>query len=59
AAMAQAMGIQNVRIRQPNDLLTLDFNAICNHPGPTLFDVYIDLEEVPPMGARVKVLGNH
>ncbi|MDQ7015642.1 MAG: thiamine pyrophosphate-binding protein, partial [Gammaproteobacteria bacterium] len=47
AAMAQAMGIQNVRIRQPNDLLTLDFNAICNHPGPTLFDVYIDLEEVP------------
>jgi acetolactate synthase-1/2/3 large subunit len=30
---------------------------ICNRKGPTLLDVYIDPEEVPPMNLRMRMLG--
>ncbi|RDH85751.1 MAG: acetolactate synthase [endosymbiont of Galathealinum brachiosum] len=56
AAVAQAMGAQAFTIKTPEDFSNLDFNAICNSNGPTLLDVYIDGEEVPPMGSRMKVL---
>jgi len=58
AAMAQAMGVQSFTIRQPQELLQLDFKALCKYPGPTLLDIHIDPNEVPPIGARVKVLGS-
>jgi len=58
AAMAQAMGVQSFTIRRPEELLQLDFNILCKHPGPTLLDIHIDPNEVPPIGARVKVLGS-
>jgi acetolactate synthase I/II/III large subunit len=56
AAMACAMGAQGISVRTPQDLLDLDIGAICARPGPTLLDVHIDAEEVPPMQMRAKVL---
>jgi len=56
AAVARAMGVQAFTVKKPEDFLTLDINQICTTNGPTLIDVYIDGEEVPPMGSRMKVL---
>lgn len=57
ALMAQSMGIPGHVIRSPNDLDALDFKALLSRPGPTLLDVRIDGEEVPPMNLRMKTLG--
>jgi len=38
------------------ELQQLDLDAICARQGPTLIEVLIDGEEVPPMGARMKTL---
>jgi acetolactate synthase-1/2/3 large subunit len=57
AAMARAMGAQAYTIQSPDDLASLPIDAICAHNGPTLFDVYVDREQVPPMSQRVRVLG--
>lgn len=56
AAIARAMGVQAFTIKKPEDFLDLDFSLICSTNGPTLIDVYIDGDEVPPMGSRMKVL---
>ncbi|RYY76802.1 MAG: thiamine pyrophosphate-binding protein [Gammaproteobacteria bacterium] len=56
AALAQAMGIDGIVIETPTDLDELDFNSLFNKTGPTLVDVRIDRNEVPPMGDRVKSL---
>ncbi len=56
AMLARAQGGHAHTIRTPEDLAALDMHAICNHPGPTLLDVYIDGEEVPPMASRLRVL---
>lgn len=56
--VAKAMGVESFVIRSPQDLRDLDINTICGRPGPTLLDVRIDSEEVPPMAARMKVLGD-
>lgn len=56
AAIARAQGGQGYTIRSASDLHALDIKAICNHPGPTLLDVHIDAEEVPPMISRLRVL---
>ncbi len=58
AMLARALGAQAFQIRSPQDMAALDVDAICRHPGPTLLDVYIDGEEVPPMSARMRVLGD-
>ncbi|KQW41288.1 hypothetical protein ASD88_21655 [Pelomonas sp. Root662] len=57
AMMAAAMGIPGHVVRSPADLDALDFNAILSRGGPTLLDVRIDGEEVPPMNLRMKTLG--
>ncbi len=57
ADMAIAMGAQGIEVVTIEDLEALDFAAMAAHPGPTLLDVYIDPEEVPSMGARMKALG--
>ena len=45
---------------QQNNILrltdALDMNAILKRPGPTLLDVRIDGEEVPPMDLRMQTL---
>ncbi len=57
ALMARAMGAQAETIHTFEDLERLDLDKICNNAGPTLLDIHIDPEEVPPMGARMKTLG--
>ena len=56
AKVARGMGAQGYTIRSAEDLAQLDIDKICNGNGPTLLDVYIDPEAIPPMGARVKTL---
>lgn len=58
AALARALGAQAFTIRSPEDLANLDIEAICARKGPTLLDVLVDPDEVPPMNVRMKVLGN-
>lgn len=56
AAFARSMGVNSYIINSPQDLMGLDINQICKREGPTLLDVRIDRNEVPPMGARIKSL---
>jgi acetolactate synthase-1/2/3 large subunit len=56
AMLSQALGGRGHVIRSPADMAALDITAICNFPGPTVLDVHIDPEEVPPMNARLRVL---
>lgn len=58
AQLAEAMGIQNHVIQSPSDFNELDMDAIAQGNAPTLLDVRIDREEVPPMIARLKALGS-
>jgi acetolactate synthase I/II/III large subunit len=53
---AQSMGIDAYTIRSPSDIGKLDIQALLERKAPTLLDVYIDPEEVPPMGLRVALL---
>lgn len=55
---AQSMGIPGHIIRSPEDFEALDMQAIFARKGPTLLDVRIDGEEVPPMSLRMKTLGS-
>jgi len=50
AMMARSVGAQGLTIRTVDDLINLDYPALCQRPGPTLLDVYIDPEEAPPLG---------
>jgi acetolactate synthase-1/2/3 large subunit len=54
---AQSMGIPGHIIRSPEDMDALDMDAIMSRHGPTLLDVRIDGEEVPPITLRMKTLG--
>lgn len=56
ADMAKSMGIDGMVIETPEQLDAIDFEALFEKDGPTLIDVRIDAEEVPPMGSRVKAL---
>jgi acetolactate synthase-1/2/3 large subunit len=55
--LAESMGIPGHVIHSPQELDNLDFDAILRRKGPTLLDVRIDGEEVPPMVLRMKTLG--
>lgn len=57
AKMASAMGAHAESVRTVDELNNLDFQTICARPGPTLLDVHIDPEEIPPMGVRMRMLG--
>jgi acetolactate synthase-1/2/3 large subunit len=54
---AKAMGVPGYIIRSPQDFLNVDIEAICQRQGPTLLDIRIDREELPPMQVRMKALG--
>ncbi len=56
ALMALAMGVESYRIERLSDLDRIDVPGILSRPGPCLLDVRVDPDEVPPMGARMKVL---
>lgn len=54
---AQSLGIPAHVVRSPGDMEHLDYTAMAARKGPTLIDVRIDGEEVPPIGLRLKALG--
>lgn len=56
ARMAQAMGIPGHVIRGPEDFDALNMSEMLNRQGPTLLDVRVDAEEVPPMNLRMQTL---
>ncbi|MDD2700722.1 MAG: thiamine pyrophosphate-binding protein [Sideroxydans sp.] len=56
--LARALGAQGFTLRRPEDMDALDINALCSRNGPTLLDVHIDPEAVPPMNVRMRVLAN-
>ena len=56
AMLARALGGRAHTILSPADMDALDIDAMLNYPGPTLLDVRIDPDEVPPMNSRMRVL---
>ena len=58
AALGRALGAEGYTIHSPEDIAKLDIDAICARKGPTVLDVHIDPEEVPPMNVRMRVLAN-
>ena len=48
--MAESVGAMAYTIRNDKDLAEIDFQTLCERDGPTLLDVHIDPEEVPPLG---------
>ena len=56
AALARALGADGHTIRAPEDFVNLDIEKICTRKGPTLLDVLVDPDEVPPMNVRMRVL---
>ena len=56
--MAESMGIVAHVVESPADFEQIDFRALLARKGPTLIDVRIDREEVPPMMLRLKTLGS-
>ena len=59
AHFAQSLGAEGYTIKSPQDLFMLDIKSICQRQGPTLLDVRIDPDEVPPMGVRMRGLIAH
>ncbi len=57
AALARALGVPGHVVQSPADLEALDFDAMLSRDGPTLLDVRIDGEEIPPMNLRMRTLG--
>jgi len=57
AAIARAMGADAYTIHSAEDMASLDIDAICQRQGPTLLDVHIAPDEVPPMNLRMQILG--
>jgi len=53
----KSMGIPGYRIDSPIDLEKLDISKIISQPGPKIFDVRVDPEEVPPIKNRLQALG--
>lgn len=58
AAMADALGAPGIIIESPQDLAALDIDQLCTRSGPTLLDIRVDPEEIPPIGSRIKILNS-
>ena len=58
AKMAEAMGVEGITVRTPEELVNIDWKALGKKKAPTMIDVIIDGEEIPPMGQRVKGLAD-
>lgn len=56
AAYAKALGAQGHTIKSPQDLFELDVRAMLESDSPTVLDVHVDREEIPPMRTRIRVL---
>ncbi len=58
AALARALGAAAFTIRSAQDLQQLDIAAMCTQRAPTLLDVLVSPDEVPPIMARMRALEN-
>lgn len=58
AKMAEAMGIEGITIKTPEELVAIDWKRLGNKQVPTMINMLIDPEEIPPMGQRVKGLSD-
>jgi acetolactate synthase-1/2/3 large subunit len=58
AMLGRALGARSFVIHSPADMAALDVNAMLSYPGPTVLDVRIDPDEVPPMSSRMRVLAD-
>jgi acetolactate synthase-1/2/3 large subunit len=56
AAVARAMGADAITIRSPEDFAGIDIAGICKNKGPTLLDIHIDPDEIPPLHDRIEML---
>lgn len=56
--MAESMGIEGITIKTPDELVAIDWKRLGDKKAPTLINLLIDPEEVPPMGQRVKGLAD-
>jgi acetolactate synthase I/II/III large subunit len=56
AALARALGSEAYTIRNVHDLQQLDMPMLCARRGPTLLDVIISTDEIPPIQARLSAL---
>lgn len=56
AQLAHSMGVESYRLETMEELRVLDVSAILSRPGACLLDVVVSGDEVPPMGARMKML---
>ncbi|MCF7980500.1 MAG: thiamine pyrophosphate-binding protein [Pseudomonadales bacterium] len=54
ASLAEAMGVPGYRVTTPKELKALNVDVICHRAGPTLIEVIIDPDEVPPIATRIK-----
>ncbi len=53
---ARSMGADAYDIRSPLDMDELDIEALCTRRAPSVLNVFIDANEVPPMNSRTKVV---
>ena len=54
AALANALGIEGLVVETPGQLEELDLERLFSKNEPTIIDLRIDPEEVPPLGERIK-----
>jgi acetolactate synthase-1/2/3 large subunit len=48
-AMAKSSGAEAFSILNSKDFDRIDYSAICSRQGPTLLEIFIDPEEIPPL----------
>ena len=58
AMMAESMGIEGITVKTPQALVDIDWQRLGDKQAPTMINVIIDPNEVPPMGQRVKGLAD-
>ena len=54
AKMAESIGVEGIEVNTVEELTAVNFRRLFNKKQPTLIDVRIDREELPPMADRVK-----
>jgi len=55
-AYSKAMGAEAFSITSPREMADLNVAYLCTRSGPTVLDVHIDPDELPPLEERIKML---
>ncbi|MCH9699288.1 MAG: thiamine pyrophosphate-binding protein [Gammaproteobacteria bacterium] len=59
ATYANSIGATGIQITTGEELKAVDIDAALSRPGPTVLDIQIDIQEIPPISSRVFVLNNN